>query len=82
MIEEESAAKKKKKEMERKRKEEEQIPSKEKEDDGEVDKPEEGHSPADGVGAQDVEEEASDPTDTFHPQKTVAPVFRRAVCSN
>ena len=43
--------------MERTRKEEEQIPSKEKEDDGVVDKPaEESYSPADGVRAQDAEE--------------------------
>ena len=69
MIEEESAAKKKRNEMERMRREMGNILSIGTENDGEVDTLKESHSPADGVGTQDAAEEATDPTDSFHPKE-------------
>ena len=71
MIEEESTANKKKKEIERKKKteENEKVPDKGKEEDRESIKPEESLSPVDDVGAKDAGEEASDPTDSFHPKE-------------
>ena len=57
--------------MERKKKkeEDEKVPDKGKEEDGESIKSEESLSPVDDVGAKDAGEEASDPTDSFHPKE-------------